>query len=114
MVEMGIPLTRSLDVVEQLRKHAEGIAKLYVELFLNQVWRPFDDSGRPPEQWPHLYETLERLRAVSGEAILAVLQLAVSERLDLTFGRDIMRNVRTGPAEREPANTANSDQTHPA
>jgi len=114
MVEMGIPLTRSLDVIEQLRKHAEGIAKLYVELFLNQVWRPFDDSGRPPEQWPHLYETLERLRAISGEAILAVLQLAVSERLDLTFGRDIMRNVRASPAESAPANTTDANHAHPA
>lgn len=95
MVEMGIPLTRSLDVVEQLRKHADGIAKIYVELFLEEVWRPFDDSGRPDDRWPRLYETIEQLRTVSGEAMLAVLQLAVAERLDVTFGRDITRNVRT-------------------
>jgi DNA-binding transcriptional MerR regulator len=94
MVEMGIPLSRSLDVVEQLRKHADGIAKVYVELFLGEVWRPFDDSGRPDDAWPRLYETIERLRTVSGEAMLAVLQLAVAERLDVTFGRDITRNVR--------------------
>lgn len=103
IVELGIPLTRSMDLVEQLRKHADGIAKLYVELFLGEVWRPFDDSGRPAEQWPQVYETIEQLRKVSGEAMLAVLQLAVAERLDATFGRDIARNVRTStptaPAE---------------
>ena len=95
MVDMGIPMSRSLDVVEQLRKHADGIAKLYVELFLGEIWRPFDDSGRPAERWPGVYKTIEQLQQVSGEAMLAVLQLAVAERLDVTFGRDIVRNVRT-------------------
>ncbi|HEX4250871.1 MAG TPA: MerR family transcriptional regulator [Pseudonocardia sp.] len=102
MVEMGIPLTRSLDVLEELRKHADGIAKIYVELFLGEVWRPFDDSGRPDAKWPQVYETIEQLRKVSGDAMLAVLQLAVSERLDVTFGRDIVRNVRTSSSDGEP------------
>ncbi len=103
MVDLGIPLSRSLDVVEQLRKHADGIAKLYVELFLGEVWRPFDDSGRPVDRWPDVYRTIEQLRKVSGEAMLAVLQLAVAERLDVTFGRDIVRNVRTSSAVTQPA-----------
>jgi DNA-binding transcriptional MerR regulator len=95
MVDMGIPLVKALDVVEQLRKHADGIAKTYVELFLAEVWRPFDDSGRPADRWPKMYETIEQLRKVQSEAMLAVLELAVAERLDATFGRDIARNVRT-------------------
>jgi DNA-binding transcriptional MerR regulator len=95
MVDMGIPLARALDVVEQLGKHADGIAKTYVELFLAEVWRPFDDSGRPAERWPAVYKTIEQLREVHGEAMLAVLELAVAERLDVTFGKDIVRNVRT-------------------
>src|SRR5882757_391223 len=103
MVDMGIPLSRSLDVVEQLRKHADGIAKIYVELFLGEVWRPFDDSGRPADRWPKLCETIERLREVSGEAMLAVLQLAVSERLDVTLGREIVRNVRASSSDEKPA-----------
>jgi DNA-binding transcriptional MerR regulator len=99
MVDMGIPLGRSLDVVEQLRKHADGIAKLYVELFLGEVWRPFDDSGRPADRWPRVYEMIEQLRKVSEDAMFAVLRLAVSERLDVTFGRDIVRNVRTSSSD---------------
>lgn len=95
MTEMGIPMTRSLDVVEQLRQHADGIAKIYVDLFLGEVWQPFDNEGRPDDQWPRLYEVIGNLRKVSGDAMLAVLELAVAERLDVTFGRDIVRNVRT-------------------
>ncbi|QJY50103.1 MerR family transcriptional regulator [Pseudonocardia broussonetiae] len=101
MTEMGIPMTRSLDVVEQLRRHADGIAKIYVDLFLGEVWQPFDAEGRPDDQWPRLYEVIGNLRKVSGDAMLAVLELAVAERLDVTFGRDIVRNVRT--SSRPPA-----------
>ncbi len=95
LVSLGIPLDRALDTVVALRRHAEGIARLYVELFLDEVWKPFDASGRPDDQWPRLHETVDRLRALSGEALLAVVEQAVSERLDVTFGRDLARNVRT-------------------
>lgn len=101
MTEMGIPMARSLDVVDQLRQHADGIAKVYVDLFLGEVWQPFDAEGRPDDQWPRLYEVIGNLRKVSGDAMLAVLELAVAERLDVTFGRDIVRNVRT--SSRPPA-----------
>lgn len=115
MVDMGIPMSRSLDVVEQLRKHADGIAKLYVELFLGEIWRPFDDSGRPAERWPGVYKTIAQLQEVSGEAMLAVLQLAVSERLDVTFGRDIVRNVRTSSAvgEKDRVDKTKPDKAKP-
>ncbi|WP_300018509.1 MerR family transcriptional regulator [Pseudonocardia sp.] len=103
MTEMGVPMTRSLDVVEQLRQHADGIAKVYVDLFLGEIWQPFDAEGRPDDQWPRLYEVIGNLRRVSGDAMLAVLELAVAERLDVTFGRDIVRNVRTSSKPPSPA-----------
>lgn len=102
MLGLGIPLSRSLDVVEQLRKHADGIAKVYVDLFLGEIWQPFDASGRPDDQWPRVYDTITRLRTISGDAMLSVLELAVAERLDVTFGRDIVRNVRTTSASPDP------------
>lgn len=95
LVGLGVPLTRSLDVVEQLRRHADGIAKLYVQLFLDEVWGPFDASGRPDEEWERIHGTIAELRSISGEALLAVLEIAVAERLNVTFGREISRNLKT-------------------
>lgn len=95
LVSLGIPLDRALDTVVLLRRHAEGIARLYVDLFLDEVWKPFDASGRPDAEWPRLHETVARLRTISGEALLSVVEQAVSERLDVTFGRDLARTVRT-------------------
>jgi DNA-binding transcriptional MerR regulator len=110
LVDLGISLERSLEVVDQLRRHAEGIAKVYVEVFLDEVWEPFESSGRPDDQWPRLHATIEQLQKISGEALLAVLGLAVSERLDLTFGKDIAQTVRTARGD---AQRSSSDQPHP-
>ena len=93
-VRLGVPFERTLDVAEHLRRHADAVAKVYVEMFLDEVWKPFDASGRPEEQWPQVHDSPQQLRKVSGEALLATLDACVSERLDVTFGRDITRNVR--------------------
>ena len=100
LVELGIPLERSLAVVEHLRRHADGIAKVYVQLFLDEIWKPFEASGRPDDQWERVHETIQALRTIAGDALLAVLELAVSERLDVTFGREVLRNVRPPHEER--------------
>lgn len=93
-VQLGIPLDKMLTVTDQLRRHADAVAKIYVQLFLDEVWKPFDSSGRPDEQWPDVHASMAQLRTVSGDALLALLDVSVSERLDITFGRDITRNVR--------------------
>jgi hypothetical protein len=76
----------TLDVVEALREHADAIAEQFVELFLAHVWRPFDAQGRPPERWPEVRETLERLRPLAGDAVMAVFGLAMSDAVERAFG----------------------------
>ena len=100
LVELGVPLDRSLVVVEHLRRHAEGIAKVYVQLFLDEIWKPFEAEGRPDDQWERVHETIHALRDIAGEALLSVLEVAVSERIDVTFGREVLRNVRSPHDER--------------
>ena len=100
LVELGVPLDRSLVVVEHLRRHAEGIAKVYVQLFLDEIWKPFEAEGRPDDQWERVHDTIHALRDIAGEALLAVLEVAVSERIDVTFGREVLRNVRSPHDER--------------
>ncbi|NIB33093.1 hypothetical protein HBB16_17370 [Pseudonocardia sp. MCCB 268] len=45
---LGIPITARLDVVEQLRKHADAVAKLYAHLFLGDL----APSTRSPARRP--------------------------------------------------------------
>lgn len=89
LARLGIDPQVGLDVIETARRHAEGVADAYVELFLNEIWRPFDAEGRPPERLPEVREALERLRPLAAEALLAVFGLAMTEATERAMEREI-------------------------
>src|SRR5262245_3929825 len=74
---LGVPVETALEVAQKLRRNAQSIARRYVELFMNSVWQPFDEAGRPEEQWPQVREALERLRPLASESLLAMFQLVM-------------------------------------
>ena len=89
--ELGISSQRALDVAAELRRHGDDVAKLFVKLFLDEVWKPFEAAGRPPERWEQIAEALERMRPLAAESLLAVFQLAMSEAVEKAFGRELER-----------------------
>src|SRR3954453_3925763 len=96
LARLGIPTERSLDVLESLRRHADGGASTYVDLFLEQVWHPFDAAGRPAERWPEVLDALERLRPLAAESLLAMFQLAMTEHVDAAVGEQLALQSEAG------------------
>jgi DNA-binding transcriptional MerR regulator len=92
----GIPIEKSLDLLGVLREHAEGVARAYVNLFLAEVWQPFEQAGQPAERWPEVEEALERLRPLAAESLLALFGLVMSERVEEAVGEQIAR-IATDP-----------------
>jgi DNA-binding transcriptional MerR regulator len=97
LAALGAGADVTLDVVEGLRAHADAIAEQFVELFLAHVWRPFDAEGRPAERWPEVRETLERMRPLAGDAVMAVFGLAMGDAVERAFGAVLEED---GAAER--------------
>ena len=91
MTSLNVDTRRALKLVEQLRRHAEGIAKLYLELYLETVWKPFAEAGQPDDQWPAVQAALERLRGIAEEALLGMFDLVMAERIDENFGREFTK-----------------------
>lgn len=89
LVELGIPIERALEVVARLRRNADSAARTFAGLFIESVWRPFDEAGRPEERWPEVQDALERLRPLAAESLLAVLQLAMNDVVEKEFGRTL-------------------------
>jgi DNA-binding transcriptional MerR regulator len=89
LTDLGIPASRALDVSETLRGHAEGVADAYVRLFVDEVWKPFVDAGRPPERWAEVEEALERLRPLAAETLLAIFGLVMTERVEQAVERQL-------------------------
>jgi DNA-binding transcriptional MerR regulator len=97
LARLGVPPERALDVVEKVRRHAQGVARTFTEVFLRDVWTPFDEAGRPEERWPEVRDALERLRPLASEALLAIFQLAMTEATEDAFEK-VMRSDARGPS----------------
>jgi DNA-binding transcriptional MerR regulator len=91
LARLGIPAETALDVAAQLRRHSEGVAKTFVELFVEQVWKPFEDQGSPEHDLPAVRDALERLRPLASDALLAMFQLVMTEAVEERMGREVER-----------------------
>jgi DNA-binding transcriptional MerR regulator len=85
---MGVSVAEALEVLEVLRSHVTSVAEAFVELVDRNVVEPFDARGRPAEEWPQVRETIERLRPLAGEVLLAVLHHRMPQVVARWVGED--------------------------
>jgi DNA-binding transcriptional MerR regulator len=97
LADLGVPTETALEVAATLRRHSRAVARSFVELFIENVWKPFDSAGRPAEQWPQVQESLERLRPLASESLLAMFQLVMTEAVEEAFGRTIVPDAGVPP-----------------
>jgi DNA-binding transcriptional MerR regulator len=100
LARLGVPPMQALDVATKMRRQAQAVARTFVELFLDAVWKPFDEAGRPEDQWPQVVEALESLRPLASEALLAVFQLVMTDVTEEAFGRVLKQERATGQGGR--------------
>ena len=91
LTRLGVSLEATIRVVEQLSRHSEGVSEVFVKLFVEQLWRPFEQAGRPEERLPEVRQALERLRPLASEALLAVFQPSMTRAVEQAFGRELER-----------------------
>ena len=94
VVRLGVPLDAALTVVEQVKRHAEGVTRTFVELFLERIWKPFHDAGQPEAEWPAVRDALERLRPLAAGTLDAVFAQTMSQAVEVAFGKELARGGR--------------------
>jgi DNA-binding transcriptional MerR regulator len=94
LAAMGVTPEQALDLVKSIRRHADAIAQRFARTFIETVWVPFDEAGRPEERWPEVREALERARPLATGAVVSVLQLAMSDEAEKAFGRELARAAK--------------------
>jgi DNA-binding transcriptional MerR regulator len=95
LAELGVGPEGALRTAEKLRRHADGVARAFVELFVKEVWRPFDEAGRPEAEWPRVREALERMRPLAAGALLATFQIAMGEAVEKESERTLRLAARS-------------------
>lgn len=91
VLERGVPMAAALDVVEVMQRSSRYVSEAFAKLFLRWVWQPFEEEGRPEERWADVLESIERLRPIASEALVAVFQQSMSEEVEQQFGKELAR-----------------------
>ena len=96
LVTLGVPLETAIEVLRTLKRHSESVAKAYAKLFVDNVWRPFEEAGEGEQDWSDVSETLERLRPLAAQSLLATFQLVMAETVEATLERELARIAERG------------------
>src|SRR3979411_1353121 len=92
--ELGIDVPTRLAVQDQIRRHTEAVAEVFVRLFVEKVWKPFNDAGRPETAWPNAHEALNRMRPMATEALVATFHQVMGAKVDEAFGKVMQQEAK--------------------
>ncbi len=86
VVEGGVSIEGAFTVFEQIVRHCDAVSRSFVRLFLEEVWQPFRSAGMPVERWPEIEQSIDNLRPLATEALLAIFGQQMSAQIDTAFG----------------------------
>jgi len=100
VVAQGVPLRHALTVIAKVHDQCRTVAKEFVKLFLEDVWKAFAEAGYPEERWSDVTESIEHLRPLSSRVLLAAYQLTMTHEVEAAFGRELERLTKRGRGKR--------------
>jgi DNA-binding transcriptional MerR regulator len=98
VVSNDVSLEAALAVMGKAHEHTEAVARGFVRLYLDEVWKPFVEAGYPEERWPEVMESIEHLRPLAAKAMLAMFELTMTREVESAFGKELGRLTKTKPS----------------
>ncbi len=91
VVAAGVPLDHALSVIGKVRDRCRSISHEFVDLFLEDIWKPFEEDGYPEDRWPAVRQALDQLRPLSLQALAAVYRMTLSSEIEKALGKQLER-----------------------
>jgi DNA-binding transcriptional MerR regulator len=91
VLKQGVPIDHALAVLSKVQDRCRSVAKEFVRLFLEDVWKPFEEAGYPEERWPEVRSALYELRPLSAQALMGIYQMTMADEVDAAFGKQLER-----------------------
>jgi DNA-binding transcriptional MerR regulator len=96
VVRRGVPLATALGVIEKVTRNCETISRTFVQLFVDQVWKPFDEAGQPADRWHEVSGAIERLRILASEVLLVLFRQTMEAEVERAFGEIVEEQSTRG------------------
>jgi DNA-binding transcriptional MerR regulator len=100
LVELGVSPEAALATADRLHRQGEGVARAFIDLFVKEIWEPFDKAGRPEEDWPKVREALDRMRPLASDALLAMFQITMGEATEKAGERTLRDAAKPARSKR--------------
>ena len=94
VMQRGIPLPAALSMIGQVKRNCHAVSRAFVKLFMEELWMPFEREGQPEERWAEVLESIERLRSLASEALLAIFHQTMTAEVEDAFGKALARQVK--------------------
>lgn len=91
VVSNGVSLEASIAAMAKVNERCESIARTFVRLYLDEVWKPFVEAGYPEERWPEVMQSIEGLRPIATKTVQATFELTMTQAVDAAFGKELDR-----------------------
>lgn len=91
VIAAGVPIEHAMVVIDKVRGRCKSISHEFVKLFLEDVWKPFEAAGYPEDRWPQVRESLDQLRPLSLQALVAVFRMTMSAEVEKALGKQLER-----------------------
>ena len=91
VIAQGVPMAHVIAVLSKVQDRCRSVAREFVRLFLEDVWKPFEEAGYPEERWPEIRAALDQLRPLSAQALMGIFQMTMSDEVDSAFGKQLER-----------------------
>lgn len=91
---LGIPLHAALVLTARVSRDCESIARAFVRLYLEELWKPFSDAGQPQERWDEVIDAIGALRNIASEALLGVFKLRMAAEVESASAKLLERQVK--------------------
>lgn len=94
VMQRGIPLPAALSMIGHVKRNCHAVSRAFVKLFMEELWLPFEREGQPEERWAEVLESIERLRSLASEALLATFHQTMTAEVEDAFGKALARQVK--------------------
>lgn len=86
-VRLGMSVGSVLELHLELDRHTGTVARLFVELFADQIWAAHVRDGLPAEGTPGIQTAVEKLQPVATLALLSSFRSVMQSTMDEFIGR---------------------------
>jgi DNA-binding transcriptional MerR regulator len=95
VVSNGVSHEAALRAMAKVSERCQSIARAFVALYLDEVWKPFAEAGYPDDRWSEVMASIENLRPVAAKAMQPIFELAMTREVDSAFGKELGRLTKT-------------------